>query len=128
MRAAVLEEPGRFSVRQWPDPKLGAGQVLVRVAYVSICGSDIHAVHGEFGARVHFPTLLGHVEKTRVVRVTDMGTGLDLPGCTFRYDRDLFGRNRRCLTMRPSKKALQCERWKLFGLTDANGAANPSRL
>jgi 2-desacetyl-2-hydroxyethyl bacteriochlorophyllide A dehydrogenase len=60
MRAAVLEAPGRFSVREIPDPVVGERQVLVRTAFVSICGSDLHVFHGEFGARVKFPAVLGH--------------------------------------------------------------------
>ncbi len=60
MRAAVLEKHGTFSVLDVPDPKIGARQVLVRTAFVSICGSDIHVFHGEFGPRVKFPAILGH--------------------------------------------------------------------
>ncbi|MCX7805815.1 MAG: alcohol dehydrogenase catalytic domain-containing protein, partial [Planctomycetota bacterium] len=60
MRAAVLEKPGAFSAREVPDPEVGAGQVLIRTAFVSICGSDIHVFHGEFGERVRFPAILGH--------------------------------------------------------------------
>lgn len=45
-------------------------------------------------------------EKTRVVRL-DQSQSLDFLGFTFRYDRDLHGRNRKYLNVTPSKKALK---------------------
>jgi threonine dehydrogenase-like Zn-dependent dehydrogenase len=60
LRAAVVEEPGRIAVREVPDPAPAPGEVLIRVKYASICGSDHHAYLGEFGKRVSFPAVLGH--------------------------------------------------------------------
>jgi L-gulonate 5-dehydrogenase len=60
LRAAVVEAPGRIVVRQAGDPRPGRGEVLIRTAWVSICGSDHHAYRGEFGPRVRFPAVLGH--------------------------------------------------------------------
>ena len=56
-------------------------------------------------------------EKTRVVVVDEPGASLDFLGFTFRYDRDLFGRDRRYLHVCPSKKSLERERTKLRDLT-----------
>jgi 2-desacetyl-2-hydroxyethyl bacteriochlorophyllide A dehydrogenase len=42
MRAAVLEEKSRFVIRDVPDPVLDKDEVLVRVKYCGICGSDLH--------------------------------------------------------------------------------------
>jgi threonine dehydrogenase-like Zn-dependent dehydrogenase len=67
LRAAVVEKPGKISVRDVPDPAPAAGQVLVRVEWVSICGSDHHAYLGEFGERVRFPAILGHEFSGEVV-------------------------------------------------------------
>ena len=52
-------------------------------------------------------------EKTRVVDLREEGASLDFLGYTFRYDRDLKGRDRRYLNLFPSKKAVQREREKL---------------
>ena len=60
MRAAVVDQPGHMVVRQAPDPVPARGEVLLRVEWVSICGSDHHAYLGEFGERVRFPAILGH--------------------------------------------------------------------
>jgi RNA-directed DNA polymerase len=49
-------------------------------------------------------------DKTRVVGLNEPGSALDFLGYTFRYDRDLYGRDRRYLNMFPSKKAMERER------------------
>ena len=42
MRSAILEDVRRFAVRDVPDPVLGQDEVLIRVQYCGICGSDLH--------------------------------------------------------------------------------------
>jgi len=55
--------------------------------------------------------------KTRTLRLSEPGVGLDFLGYRFRYDRDLQGRPWRYLNLCPSKKAMQHERDKLRELT-----------
>jgi 2-desacetyl-2-hydroxyethyl bacteriochlorophyllide A dehydrogenase len=38
----------------------GPGQVRVRIAYVGLCGTDLHIVHGNMDARVQRPLTFGH--------------------------------------------------------------------
>jgi len=64
-------------------------------------------------------------EKTRVVKLGEAGASLDFLGYTFRYDRDLFGRNRRYLNLFPSRKALQKEREQLRRMTDRSQCFTP---
>ncbi len=42
MRAAVFVEPGRVEIREVGRPSPGPGEVLVRVAYCGVCGTDVH--------------------------------------------------------------------------------------
>ena len=42
MRAAIFRN-GEIVVDQMPEPKPGAGQVLVKSLACGICGSDLHA-------------------------------------------------------------------------------------
>jgi len=56
-------------------------------------------------------------EKTRVVDLREEGASLDFLGFTFRYDRDLYGRNKRYLNLVPAKKALDRERGVLREMT-----------
>lgn len=56
-------------------------------------------------------------DKSRVVRLREPGASLDFLGFTFRYDRDLGGKNHRYLNIFPSKKAMSRERDKLREMT-----------
>ena len=64
-------------------------------------------------------------EKTRVVDLREEGASLDFLGYTFRYDRDLQGRDQKYLNMFPSKKAVQREREKLHEMTDSHQCFKP---
>ena len=59
MKALVYTGPERLEVREAPDPLAGAGEVLVRVDSVGICGSDMHAYLGH-DERRPAPLILGH--------------------------------------------------------------------
>ncbi len=54
--------------------------------------------------------------KTKVVNLQNPGESFDFLGYTFRYDKDLRGRNHRYLNPGPSKKALNAEREKIRAL------------
>jgi len=57
MRAAYCTSPHRIELRDAPEPKAAAGEVLVRVAACGICGSDLHYFTG---AAPPPPVCLGH--------------------------------------------------------------------
>jgi S-(hydroxymethyl)glutathione dehydrogenase/alcohol dehydrogenase len=58
-RAAVFYEAGRpLEVRELDLEEPRAGEVLVRMAAVGICGTDLHSVKGEWVRPT--PTVLGH--------------------------------------------------------------------
>lgn len=52
MLAAILLSPNTIEPADAPAPETGPGQVLVRMARASICGSDLHTVHG-WGAQTY---------------------------------------------------------------------------
>lgn len=62
MRASVLVEPGRIEVQERPVPEPLPDEVLVKVASVGVCGSDVHYYrHGRIGDFVvEEPLILGH--------------------------------------------------------------------
>jgi L-iditol 2-dehydrogenase len=68
-RAAVLYAPGEIRIEERPVPTPGTREVLVEVASVGICGSDVHYYeHGRIGSRVVTePLVLGHEASGRVV-------------------------------------------------------------
>ena len=59
MKALVYTGTKETEYRDEPDPQPGAGDALVRVEAVGICGSDMHAWHGHDARRVP-PLILGH--------------------------------------------------------------------
>ena len=60
MRAAILQNDKEMIVSEAPMPTFGTGQVLVKVHWASICGTDLHIYLGEFKERVKYPSILGH--------------------------------------------------------------------
>lgn len=58
MRALVLHAVGDLRLEEVPRPTPGPGEVLVRVAYCGVCGSDIPRVFVKGTYR--FPTICGH--------------------------------------------------------------------
>lgn len=57
-------------------------------------------------------------EKTQVINLKERGSRLDFLGYTFRYDRDLRGRNKKYLNVLPAKKSVIREQEKLRQMTD----------
>lgn len=78
MRVSVMDHPGAGSVQRRPVPQPAIGEVLIRVAAVGVCGSDVHWFqHGRIGdTRVTAPLVLGHEASGRI---TAVGAGVD-PG------------------------------------------------
>ena len=60
MKTIRLEEPGKLIALDTPDPGLpGAGEALVRVHRIGVCGTDIHAYAGR-QPFFSYPRILGH--------------------------------------------------------------------
>ena len=59
MKALVYEGVKTLALREVPDPVPQAGEHLIRVEVVGICGSDMHAYFGH-DARRPAPLILGH--------------------------------------------------------------------
>ncbi|WP_422746757.1 NAD(P)-dependent alcohol dehydrogenase [Mycobacterium sp. WMMD1722] len=78
MRASVMTGVGALRIEERPVPTPGEHQVLVEVAAVGVCGSDVHYYrHGRIGDFVvDEPMILGHELSGRIAAV---GAGVD-PG------------------------------------------------
>lgn len=59
MKAMLLREYKNLEITEMPDPEIGPGDLLVRVAACGICGSDIHGYDGSTGRRIP-PLVMGH--------------------------------------------------------------------
>jgi len=60
MKAAILTNDREIKFGEVPAPRPENDQVLVRVHWASICGTDLHIYLGEFKPRVTYPRILGH--------------------------------------------------------------------
>ena len=75
MKTAVMTQLQHVEIQQREVPKPGAGEVLVKIEYVGICGSDLHYYEsGRIGDFiVNYPFVLGHEAAGTVV---EAGSGV----------------------------------------------------
>lgn len=76
MDALVWTAPSRMEIQETAVPAPGAGEVLVEVAAVGICGSELSGYLGQNSLRVP-PLIMGHEFSGRVVQV---GAGVSSAG------------------------------------------------
>ncbi|OLD14095.1 MAG: hypothetical protein AUI97_02630 [Crenarchaeota archaeon 13_1_40CM_3_52_17] len=72
MLACLINGQGHAEIKEVPTPKLQPGEVLIKLAYAGICGTDIEKVHGAYGPG----GILGHEVSGTIEslgeRVTDL--------------------------------------------------------
>jgi alcohol dehydrogenase len=73
MKALVYTNPNEVTYRDEPDPARGAGEVVLGIDAVGICGSDMHAYHGR-DPRRNPPLILGHELCGTIVEGNGAGT------------------------------------------------------
>lgn len=78
MKVAVLTEPCKIAIKNAPIPQAGAGEVLVKIDAMGICGSDLHFfMHGRLGAaQIVGERILGHEICATVVSCEPGADGL----------------------------------------------------
>ena len=60
MKATVYQGNKTFSVIEKAIEEPASGEVRIKVAYVGICGTDVHVYHGNMDKRVQIPQTIGH--------------------------------------------------------------------
>jgi L-iditol 2-dehydrogenase len=78
MKQATMTAPGQIDVHEAPDPAPGAGEALLRIQRIGVCGSDIHVYHGKHPL-ASYPVVQGH-EFSAVLEATGSGVAGLLPG------------------------------------------------
>jgi 2-desacetyl-2-hydroxyethyl bacteriochlorophyllide A dehydrogenase len=118
VRAAVVVEPGTIEIQSVPDPvPAGPEDVVVRVAAVGICGTDLHIMDGEFAPA--YPIVPGHEVAGEIVAAGAGVSGYAV-GDRVAVDPSLYcGHCYYCKRGRGN----QCENWGAIGVTVSGGAA-----
>ena len=78
VRNLILEQPGQFAWHDTPEPaEPAAGEALVRVLSIGICGTDLHAYRGR-QPFFSYPRILGHELAVEVVALGDGASGVQV--------------------------------------------------
>jgi propanol-preferring alcohol dehydrogenase len=84
MKAAVVREFGKpLAIEQVPIPEPKAGEVLVRLRACGVCGTDLHALNGDWPVKPKLPFIPGH-EGTGYIAAVG-------PGVTYLKEGDPVG-------------------------------------
>ena len=134
MKAAVLEDIGKVTIREVPDPAAGPHEVLLGVQAVGLYATDVHIFRGlghyvmdaqgrPLPLSAH-PLILGHEFGGEVVRlgphVRDLRLG-DRVVCD--QDRNCYSEGRRPLcSYCASGDSHQCQFYQEHGITGPPGA------
>ena len=79
MLAALYAGNQTFLLEERQARPPGPGEVRLDVAYVGICGTDLHIKHGAMDARVTIPAVIGH-EMSGTVAAAGEGVSRWSPG------------------------------------------------
>jgi len=108
-------------LREFPEPPLEPGSVLLRTLYSEVCGTDVHVWHGRL-AGVPYPIIPGHVSVGVAAKVRGEVRAVDGARVS-EGDRLVFfdvhrtcGRCRACTVTRTPTR---CEARRVYGITDS---------
>ncbi len=76
MKAAVVEKPQQLVVKEVPVPEIGDDEVLIKVKYTGICGTDWSIYTGKYSAD-KLPLIPGHEFSGVIAEVGKKSRGLE---------------------------------------------------
>jgi L-iditol 2-dehydrogenase len=75
MKAAVFEKPGVIKVKEVPVPEIAENEVLIKIKYTGICGTDWSIYNGWYSAD-KLPMIPGHEFSGVIAKLGKKTTGL----------------------------------------------------
>jgi D-arabinose 1-dehydrogenase-like Zn-dependent alcohol dehydrogenase len=122
IHAAVMPAPHQpVEIREFPEPGLEPGGMLLRTMFSEVCGTDVHLWHGRL-AGVPYPIIPGHVSIGRVDKMRGAITAAD-GGKIREGDRvvfyDVHRTCGRCYACAVSGTPTKCASRKVYGITDS---------
>jgi len=73
-----MTEPGKIVYDDVPEPVIGAGEILLRIKRIGVCGTDVHVNHGKHPF-TPYPVIQGH-EFSAIVEAVGEGVTKVKPG------------------------------------------------
>ncbi len=126
MRAAVIETPYSVSFQEQEVPKLTEHDILVKVEYCGICGTDVHIYKGHVPF-VNYPIIPGHEFSGSIIKVGEQVSNLSVG------EKVAINPNLSCkdYTSEKSKFCYYCKKnrphfckkWEALGVTRSGGFA-----
>jgi D-arabinose 1-dehydrogenase-like Zn-dependent alcohol dehydrogenase len=120
--AAVMTAPrASIELRDFEEPSLAPGSVLLKTEYSEVCGTDVHIWHGRLSG-VPYPIIPGHVsvgvaDKVRGgARTVDGRQVVEGDRLVFFDVHRTCGRCRACTVTRTPTR---CESRRVYGITDS---------
>ena len=116
MRAIVFNQRNNVTLQERPDPKPGAGEVLVEVQASGICGTDVEILHGNYGTSA-YPLIPGHEYAGTIIEIGDNVFNMKIG------DRVVVDPNIECNECSACKRgwAHLCESLGAYGVTTDGG-------
>lgn len=115
MRAMVLEEPRKLVLKQLPIPKPGPRDVLLKVRYAGICGSDF-PIYKEGLFVPKLPQIIGHEANAVIVEKGDQVQGFEVGDRVTGTNIQFCGHCPACQATPPGEYAWGCENIAMLGL------------
>lgn len=75
MKAIVISNPGEIEIREIPMPEVKAGEALLKMKYVGICGADVASYTGNQPFTT-YPRIPGHEFSAEIVEIPENDRGL----------------------------------------------------
>ena len=72
MKAVVVQEPGKATLADIPEPSNSSGETLLQIRMIGLCGTDLNTFRGK-NPLVTFPRVLGHEVAATILHA---GSGL----------------------------------------------------
>ena len=122
IRAAVMDRVGdgiELSIRNFPEPDLEPGAVIMDTTYSEVCGTDVHLLKGQL-AEAPYPIIPGHIN---VGTIADMnGKVCDVDGNPFAKGDpivflDVHETCNACWYCLVAKASTRCPSRKVYGIT-----------
>jgi L-iditol 2-dehydrogenase len=119
--AAVMVAPrAPVELREFREPELPPGGVLLETTFSEVCGTDVHLFHGRLSG-VPYPIIPGHVSVGRVSKLR--GDARTVGGAALREgDRvaffDVHRTCGRCHACAVTRTPTRCSARRVYGITD----------